>query len=76
MKRSSSFKQTDVSRAVKGVVASGIPVEMVEVGPDEAIRVFAKLNGDRVTIADDDVIESALRDLENGTNKNPVLRRA
>jgi hypothetical protein len=76
MRKPAIFKQADISRAVKGAISGGIPIDMVEVSPDGSIRIFAKSNGERVALSEADAIEAALKDLENGKNKNPVLRRA
>lgn len=40
MARSSSFKQQDVTRAVRGIVAAGVEVQRVEIGNDGRIVVI------------------------------------
>jgi hypothetical protein len=68
------FRQTDVTRAVRGVVAGGVSVSHVEVTRD-TIRVFAADGPDRPEAADSEDIEAALRKLENGPRENRLLRR-
>ena len=41
MRRPSIFKKTDVTRAARGVLAAGVPIDRVEVGKDGRIIIVA-----------------------------------
>ena len=75
MRKAASFKQVDVSRAVKGALAGGINVEIVEVS-EGVIRIFTKGDAQRSEAVEVASIEAALGKLENGQSKNPLLRRS
>lgn len=75
MKKASSVKQSDICRAVKGALAGGIHVEIVEIG-EGVIRIFTKGDAQRSDALEVASIESALRKLENGQGQNPILRRS
>ncbi len=75
MKRPASFKQGDVARAVKGALAAGINVEVVEIS-EGVIRIFTKGDAQRSDEGGVSSIEAGLGSMENGQGKNSLLRRS
>jgi hypothetical protein len=49
-----TFKQSDVTRAVKGVIAAGVPVGQVEIAPDGKIVITSTQDVETGTEADAD----------------------
>ena len=47
MRQPSTFRQSDLTRAVKGVLAAGVGVERVEIDKDGKIAVVAKSDAPR-----------------------------
>lgn len=45
MTEQARFKQSDVTRAVKGVEAAGLEVKKIEIEPDGTITIFAGNSG-------------------------------
>lgn len=50
-RRPSTFRQTDVARAVKAAQAAGLAIGSVEVAPDGTIRVIIAESGDSTPIS-------------------------
>lgn len=50
----SLFRQTDVERAIRAVLAGGLEVQAVEIGRDGALRLLTRRPAPGVPVNDDD----------------------